>query len=195
MGYFRELGHTVIGTELNDKLVTKANMAGYTAYNGAVWEINELQSSNFDIIVAMDVVEHMTYEELLNLFLWTSAHLNKSGQLCLRFPEGASPFGLSHQNGDFTHISSLTQSKIASICLTSNLKIVSYHDDILSSNKLCSIGALGKFILFILQSYVCGLKWIIISIFYLLSSSFRLGTNSITFIALNKSKDTKKEAR
>ena len=46
LGYFRELGHTVIGTELNDKLVTKANMAGYTAYNGAVWEINELQSSN-----------------------------------------------------------------------------------------------------------------------------------------------------
>lgn len=193
LSYFRGLGHTVVGTELNDTLVASAITAGYTAYKGAVWEINELQSDSFDLIVGLDVAEHMTYEELLKLFSWISTHLNKSGMLCLKFPEGGSPFGLSNQNGDFTHISTLTQSKILAICLVTKLELLSYQDDILSSNKLCPLGILGKFILLMLQFYANGLKWLMKLIFYPISPSLKFCANSIAFISLKKLDGIKKK--
>jgi len=64
LGYFRAQGHQVVGVEINDALVDRAKNSGYTAYSGAVWDIAELQSEKFDLIVAFAVAEHMGYVEL-----------------------------------------------------------------------------------------------------------------------------------
>jgi hypothetical protein len=182
LGYFRTHGHEVIGVEINEILVGRANKSGYVAYAGAVWSISELQRETFDLIVAFSVVEHMSYEKLNAFFLWTRQHLNHGGKLYLQFPEGASPFGLAGQNGDFTHVTSLTRAKIEALCDTSNMELLSYSDDLLSSNKLCSYGFPGKLILLILQWYASILKWAMRTLLYPLAISLRLGTNSIAVI-------------
>jgi len=104
----------------------------------------------------------------------------------LRFPEGASPFGLANQNGDLMHVTSLTLPKIEALCVESYMKLVSYSDDLLSSNKLCSLGLIGRVVLILLQGYAYVLKCILKIILYPLAPSLRLGTNSIAVIAVPK---------
>lgn len=184
MGYFRALGHAVVGVEISDELVCRANSLGYVAYSGNVWEINELQPVKFDLIAAFDVMEHMNFEQLNAFFSWARKHLNEDGKLYLRFPEGASPFGLANQNGDFTHVTSLTKPKIEVLCNANSLYLLDYSDELLSSNKLCTFGLLGKIILLVLQVYSRTVKWSMRILLYPVATSLRLGTNSIAVIGI-----------
>lgn len=184
--YFHTQGHQVVGVEINSTLVDRANNFGYEAYSGAVWDIAELQSESFDLIVAFSVVEHLTHDELNAFFLWARERLNDSGAMCLKFPEGASPFGLGYQNGDFTHVSCLTKSKIELLCNVNNLDLKSYDDELIVSNKLCSFGFLGKVVLVIMQWYAKWLKLAIRIFLFPVSTSLRLGTNSIAIITPTK---------
>lgn len=186
LGYFRAQGHDIIGVEINDVLVGRANKSGYVAYKGAVWDITELQSEKFDLIAAFSVVEHMHLEQLYTFFPWARTHLNDGGRLYIQFPEGASPFGLANQNGDFTHVTSLTKTKIEALCDASNMELLSYSDDLLSSNKLCSLGLPGKMALLVLQGYASLVKWALRILLYPLATSLRLGTNSIAVIGAQK---------
>jgi hypothetical protein len=184
IGYFREQGHEVIGIEINQNLVERAKNLGLRAYCGVVWDIVELQSERFDLISAFSVVEHLNHEELTKLFLWARNHLNVDGRMFLVFPEGASPFGLANQNGDFTHVSSLTKTKIESLCMVSNMRILSYKDDFLSSNKLCTFGFPGRLVLQLLQGYASLVKLGLRLLLYPLATSLRLSTNSIAVIGM-----------
>ena len=186
LGYFRARGHEVVGVEINERLVKRANECGFPAYQGAVWTNAELQPQRFDLVVAFDVAEHMGNEELQTFFSWVRDHLNEGGKLYLRFPEGASPFGLANQNGDLMHVTSLTLPKIEALCVESNMMLVSYMDDLLSSNKLCSLGLIGRVVLLLLQGYAYVLKWILRIILYPIATSLRLGTNSIAVITSRK---------
>jgi len=76
LGYFRSQDHDIVGVEINDALVGRANNLGYVAYTGAVWDIAELQPEKFDLIAAFSVVEHMDFEQLTKFFLWAKKHLN-----------------------------------------------------------------------------------------------------------------------
>ena len=185
LGYFAAQGHSVIGVEINDHLIERANESGFVAYKGCVSEIPELQHHKFDLIVALDVAEHMNFVELNTLFYWARNHLCDSGRLYLRFPEGASPFGLANQNGDFTHVTALTRPKIEALCSGNDLNLVSYSDDILSSNKLCSIGFIGKLLLLLLQWCARVLKKILSIVFFPISTSMSFATNSIAIISIS----------
>ena len=171
LGYFHTQGHDIVGVEINDALVVRAKNLGYVAYTGAVWDVAELQSEKFDLIAAFSVAEHMDFDQLNAFFSWARKHLNMGGKLYLLFPEGASPFGLANQNGDFTHVTSLTKPKIEVLCGTNNMQLLSYSDDLLSSNKLCSFGFLGKTVLLLLQGYAIGVKWLLRILLYPLTHS------------------------
>ncbi len=187
LGYFQAQGHDIVGVEINKALVDVASSLGYVTYTGVVEDIAELQTEKFDLIAAFDVAEHMNYQQLNTFFSWVSKHLNEGGKLYLRFPEGASPFGLANQNGDFTHVTSLTKPKVELLCDTSNMKLLLYSDDCLSSNKLCHFGLPGKLILLLLQGYASVVKWTLKVLLYPLTTSLRLGTNSIAVITVQKS--------
>jgi SAM-dependent methyltransferase len=186
LSYFSELGHEVVGVEINNDLVERAKKSDYSAYSGVVWEIPELQSEKFDLIVALAVAEHMHHDDLVELFSWANTHLNDGGTLHLMFPEGASPFGLGYQHGDFTHVSCLTKSKIEALCKRNNMKLTSYTDEKLVSNKLCSLGFLGKICLYFLQIYSSFFKWLIKILLLPVCPSLKLSTNSIAVISASK---------
>jgi SAM-dependent methyltransferase len=186
LGYFGAQGHDVVGVEINDVLTTRANKLGYVAYTGAVWEIAELLYEKFDQIVAFNVLEHMNHENLYMFFLWARKHLDDDGRLYLQFPEGASPFGLANQNGDFTHVTSLTREKIEVLCNASKMRVLSYSDDPLTSNKLCSFGLPGKIALLFLQGYASVVKWALRILLWPLATSLRFGTNSIAVVVIQK---------
>ena len=182
LGYFRSNDFEVYGVEINSILVNRAKNDGYKAFKGWVCSINELSGIKFDMVVALDVAEHLTENQLRELFSWVSSNLDKDGVFFLRFPEGSSPFGLSNQNGDFTHLTTLTESKILSLCESSSLKLFSYSDDIISSNKLCNFGFIGKAALLIIQLYSKVVKTLLRIIFFPVSLKVNLATNSLVVI-------------
>ena len=186
LGYLRKHDHKVTGVEINSHLVERAIKSGFEAFTGPIWDIPKLQLEKFDLILAFDVAEHMTHMELNKLFSWVRSHLNKGGKLMLRFPEGASPFGLAYQNGDFTHVTSLTKGKIIALCDTNNLELLTYSDEFLRSNKLCSYGFPGKIVLRLLQGYASLVRWTMRVFLYPLSADLRLSTNSIAVIAADE---------
>ena len=186
LSYFSELGHQVIGVEINNDLVQRAKNAGYKAYTGTIFEIPELQSEKLDLIVGTAVAEHMHYDDLVDLFSWANSHLNDGGTLHLVFPEGASPLALGYQNGDFTHLSCLTKSKVKALCQISNMTLISYKDERLVSNKLCSLGFIGKVILVFIQIYSYLLKLLIKTLLFPLCPKLKLSTNSIAVISASK---------
>ena len=182
LGYFKTLGHSVVGVEIQDELVAEAAKKGFTAFSGLVSKIPELQTDRFDLIVACDVVEHLTYDELTTLFRWMKGHLDPNGRVLLRFPEGASPLALANYNGDFTHKTFFTKDKMQNLCIANGLILDRYFDDLISSNKLCSLGLFGKFLLMVLQSYSWFLMRVLRIIFYPIEWKLRMGTNSIAVI-------------
>jgi hypothetical protein len=182
LAYFKSAGHLVLGVELNIHLDERSKKNGYTTYCGNIWDVSELKFNKFDLIVAFAVVEHMNYIELNKLFIWFNEHLNDEGLIYLKFPEGASPLALGYQNGDFTHVTCLTETKILSLCQSTNMKLQTYCDEALVSNKLCSYGFIGKFFLIILQYYAIIFKLLIKLILFPLSPSIKLSTNSIAIV-------------
>ena len=186
LSYFRNLGHQVIGVEINEDLVRRAKKNDYIAYTGAIWDIEELESKKFDLIVALDVAEHLNYKELTALFSWARNHLNVGGLLLLRFPEGSSPLSLGYQNGDFTHLTCLTQTKINILCDSSNMKLQSYEDELLVSNRLCSFGLIGRLVLIFLQCLGRILKLLIRIILFPVCPSLKLSTNSIAVMTVKQ---------
>lgn len=182
LGYLKKHSNELIGVETNTILVSRAVENGYGAFAGLVWEVSELDDKKFDLIFAFDVVEHMSVGDLKSFFSWVAKHLDAYGSLILRFPEGASPLGLAYQHGDFTHATILTRNKLISLCDINELTLISYDDEYLRSDKLCSYGLIGKFFLLILQAYAKFLRNILKFFLFPLSTDLRLSTNSIVII-------------
>ena len=59
-----------------------------------------------------------------------NVHLEETGSIFLRFPNGSSPLGLGNQHGDVTHCNIVTLPKLNYWCYNSDLKVIFYRGDI-----------------------------------------------------------------
>ena len=57
----------------------------------------------YDVIIALDVVEHLRAEDCIAAFALSRAHLRPGGRLILRTPSAECPFVLPTYCGDLTH--------------------------------------------------------------------------------------------
>lgn len=102
-------GCTVTGTEINPGLHEAAAARGHDVHLGTLDEIDLQADIRYDAIVAFDVFEHLTVDELKHT-LETHGLLTDTGIVFARFPNGGSPFGLAFQSGDITHKTALNRS-------------------------------------------------------------------------------------
>lgn len=124
LAWARQRGYAVTGVELIPELVERACSKGFVAYRGRVQDVPELCRQEFDLIVAFDVFEHLTRDELLELLRFLRRILKPSGRILVRFPNGASPFGLMYQHGDVTHITALGAAAMSQIAIAAGMKVV-----------------------------------------------------------------------
>jgi 2-polyprenyl-3-methyl-5-hydroxy-6-metoxy-1,4-benzoquinol methylase len=194
LAFFRKKTENITGIEISSELVERARFHGYKSYCGWVCDIKQLDDNLFNYIIVIDVIEHMSHKQINEFFLWACDRLEEDGVLHLRFPEGSSPFGLSNQNGDTTHVSIITKDKIKEFCsVTNGLTLEKYYDDLLQSNSLCKLGLFGKFLLKFIQWYAAILRYILKFFFFPLSPSTRFGNNSIAIIKKNNTQNAIKK--
>ena len=103
----KTLGHHVTGVEIVPALVSRAGEMGIDCLPGPL-DASSLGDQKFDVIVAFDVLEHMSFEEIAAFFENSKNNLTPRGQYLLRFPNGASPFAYAYQASDITHKSILS---------------------------------------------------------------------------------------
>jgi SAM-dependent methyltransferase len=106
--YARERGAIVTGLEINPELVARQAALGYDARVSRFYDDPSLPERAFHLLLAFDVLEHLTPSEIRLFFRRASEVLVPGGHLALRFPNGQSPFGFYHQAGDITHRTLLT---------------------------------------------------------------------------------------
>jgi predicted TPR repeat methyltransferase len=92
-----------VGTELNSELLALAKSKGIIGIE-AGYDLSKLiEPESLDLVVAFDVLEHLTLQEIADLFSSVKNCLKDGGRLIARFPSGDSPFSRAIQYGDMTH--------------------------------------------------------------------------------------------
>jgi 2-polyprenyl-3-methyl-5-hydroxy-6-metoxy-1,4-benzoquinol methylase len=117
-------GYRTTGVEIIPALVKSAAQRGHRALCGVPRDVLNPEVDRFDLIVAFDVFEHLTVEEIADFLRLAASLLNPGGRLLARFPNGTSPFGAFYQAGDITHMTVLSASRIRQIGLSAGLSLV-----------------------------------------------------------------------
>lgn len=108
LGFARDSGADVSGTELNTEAVRRAQAVGLHVWNNDLSDTVNEAAGQFDLIVAFDVLEHLTRDEVVLMFERLEILLRPGGVVVARFPNAQSPLGCVTQNGDLTHRSALS---------------------------------------------------------------------------------------
>lgn len=74
-----------------------------------VWKTLESSTEcDIDRIVALDVLEHFSPDDALNLLRLANNRLAPEGRIVMKIPNAACPWGLQYQFGDLTHRTAFT---------------------------------------------------------------------------------------
>lgn len=99
LSWGRGNGWQVAGVEVQEPLLAAGRAAGYSVHR----DTSALESDSADLLTGMDVVEHMTSEQLREALTEWRRILRPNGWVVLRTPNCQSPAGLIDQFGDETH--------------------------------------------------------------------------------------------
>jgi 2-polyprenyl-3-methyl-5-hydroxy-6-metoxy-1,4-benzoquinol methylase len=119
--YAKEKQWNICGTELNEDLVKTAIYCGFKVSHSD--NLLAYGDNTFDLIVAFDVLEHIPQNVLTDFIVEIKRILKNNGFFIARFPNGDSPFGLSNQNGDITHITTIGSGKVSYFAAQSNMEV------------------------------------------------------------------------
>jgi 2-polyprenyl-3-methyl-5-hydroxy-6-metoxy-1,4-benzoquinol methylase len=118
----------VYGIEAQEELVKLALNKGINAKKGPISQ--QYKNNSFDLIVAIDVLEHLTNNEISSTLKIMKKKLKPNGIILARFPNGDSPLGLKLQNGDITHKTFIGSEKAKYFASLIDSEIVSLEGEV-----------------------------------------------------------------
>lgn len=107
--FFKERGYrNVSGVDIGAEQVTLARQVSQHVTQGDALEFLAAHPEAFELIVAMDVIEHFGKDEVLSFLDRCVAALRPGGRLILQTPNADSPLFNTVRYGDFTHEGAFT---------------------------------------------------------------------------------------
>ncbi|MCX7175721.1 MAG: class I SAM-dependent methyltransferase [Proteobacteria bacterium] len=128
LGWCRSRGHDCAGIESNPLLMARASKAGFDTAASLAEARSRYGDHSFDLVVALDVLEHIPAPDLLGMLNDIHALLKPGAILVARFPNGDSPFGRAYQYGDITHVTVLGSGKVASLATRANFSVACFKE-------------------------------------------------------------------
>lgn len=102
--YLRERGYRhLIGVDINPDQVRRARQVIPDIDQANALDFLLCFRDEFDLIVAQDLIEHLTKDEALHVIERCYAALKPGGRLILQTPNADSPFAMAIRYGDPTH--------------------------------------------------------------------------------------------
>lgn len=133
MLYFaRQAGyHNTAGIDCSAAQVAEAGRRGITGIiEGDVLQVlDTFPAESQDVVIAFDVIEHFTKDELLGCLDQVYRVLKTGGKLIIHAPNGASPFCGRIRYGDFTHELAVTAESMAQLCRVCGFSQSSCYED------------------------------------------------------------------
>ncbi|NUO08514.1 MAG: class I SAM-dependent methyltransferase [Candidatus Brocadia sp.] len=120
-----------IGIDRSEEQIKEAYRLGIrnVVYADLVSYIKAVKNNSVDLLIAFDVIEHFSKDELSDLVDDFYRVLKTGGKIISHQPNGESPFGNFVKTGDFTHEIAFTRQSIAQLFLSSSFKEVTSYED------------------------------------------------------------------
>jgi len=105
LGLLQKRGYSkTCGIDVSDDQVEKAKALGVeNVHRSDIQTFLSSSAETYDVIIGIDIIEHLTKSELLNLLESIKEHLNPGGKVIFRTPNCDAPLGSTFFLGDFTH--------------------------------------------------------------------------------------------
>ena len=127
---------SVEGVDTSEEQVMAAERYGLQVYHSDVFDFLQASQHAYDLVVAIDFVEHFTRQELIQLLYGVKEILNKGGHLIFRTPNGQGIFAGQIIYGDLTHMTILTPQSLRQILRFTGFEIVSIKESIFPTKGL-----------------------------------------------------------
>ncbi len=116
----KKAGYTnLLGMDLSDEQVKMAHEMGVSeVVLGDAMQFLRDESEGFDVITGMDIIEHFTKDELVELLQLIKGKLNPGGVAIFRTPNMDAPVASAFALGDFTHENYLNASSAEQVMLS-----------------------------------------------------------------------------
>jgi len=102
--FFRQQGFTRLhGVDTSPSQVRLARQVVPEVVQSDVFDFLRQSEDGFDLIAALDLIEHLHKDEVLNFLDLCHARLKPGGRLILQTPNADSPWVTGVRYGDFTH--------------------------------------------------------------------------------------------
>jgi 2-polyprenyl-3-methyl-5-hydroxy-6-metoxy-1,4-benzoquinol methylase len=125
LGYGREQGWAMIGTELSDVQVEAGRQAGFEVHPSVY--VETLAEASLDLIVLFDVLEHIEQDDIVAFLTRLRSKLRPDGRMLLRYPNADTWLGNALQFGDPTHVTQIGYFKMTYFAEAAGLEILQYR--------------------------------------------------------------------
>jgi predicted TPR repeat methyltransferase len=120
----------LIGVDISSEQVEAAKSFGLThVQQGELMTFLHHQPPGIDIILLMDIIEHLTFQEVFDLLELAKTRLSINGKLILHVPNAEGIFGMRIRYGDITHESAYSPSSIRQLLYSNGFKKVDVYED------------------------------------------------------------------
>ena len=122
-GWATKQGSVYTGVEVDPELIRCGRQYGLDVHLGEVPLGSIVADDSLDIVIAIDVLEHLDRSEIG--IVLRSAHqvLRHGGSFIARVPSGDSPFARSIQHGDLTHRCALGSSAVRQLAAETGFQV------------------------------------------------------------------------
>ncbi len=130
--YITQAGYTgSIGIDGSEEQIHEAYRLGIknVVHTDLVDYMKTVTNNSVDLLVAFDVIEHFTKQELSDIVEEFYRVLKGTGKIICHTPNGEGPFGNFMRTWDFTHELAFTRQSIAQLFLSSGFKEVKSYED------------------------------------------------------------------
>ena len=128
----REAGYrNGLGVDASPEQVAAAQALGISGVVQAdiMQTLHDRSDASLDMVVAFDVIEHFSKEELLGFVDAVHRVLRPGGIWLLHVPNCEGPFGAFSRYNDFTHELAFSRFSLTQLLRTSGFASVSYYED------------------------------------------------------------------
>jgi len=125
----KSLGYeNILGVDLSPGQIVSAKKLSLPVEEGDIFNFLRSKENSFGLISALDLVEHLTKEEIFDLLALIKKALIPGGIFLGRTPNGASPLAGSILWGDFTHETVFTPGSMNQVLLASGFQELSFFE-------------------------------------------------------------------
>ena len=116
---------SIKGIDLSEEQVNLAHKFGVeSVQQGDIITFLNNTTEKFDLISGLDIIEHFTKDELVDLLKLIREKLNKDGLAIFRTPNLDAPIATVYANGDFTHENYMNASSAQQVLMACGFKEV-----------------------------------------------------------------------